>query len=61
MNRLSDGFKEQYSQIEWVEICGMRCHLVHGYNMFDAEIAWDVIKNYIPVLQAFCEECVPSV
>lgn len=60
VNRLSDGFKQQHPQIEWAKIYGMRCHLVHGYEMFDAEIAWDAIENYIPPLRAFCEERVAA-
>ena len=56
VNRLSDSFKESNPQIEWHKIYGMRCHLAHAYNMFDAEIAWDAIENYLPSLAAFCEE-----
>lgn len=56
VNRLSDDFKKRHPEIEWSKIYGMRCHLVHGYEMFDAEIAWDAMENYIPPLQAFCEE-----
>ena len=56
VNRISDTFKDENPQIEWRKIYGMRCHLVHGYNMFDAEIAWDAIEKCIPPLQAFCEE-----
>ena len=56
VNRLSDDFKEQHPSIEWHKIYGMRNHLVHGYEMFDAEIAWDAIETCIPPLRAFCEE-----
>lgn len=55
VNRLSEGFRQAHPEIEWRRIYGMRCHLVHGYEMFDAEIAWDAIENYIPPLRAFCE------
>lgn len=56
VNRLSDDFKREHPQIEWVKIYGMRNHLVHAYEMFDAEIAWDAIENYLPALYAFCQE-----
>lgn len=56
VNRLSDDFQESHPQIEWTQIYGLRCHLVHGYEMFDAEIVWDAIENEIPPLRAFCEE-----
>lgn len=56
VNRLSEEFQSSHPQIEWSKIYGMRCHLVHGYEMFDSEIAWDAIENYIPPLRKFCEE-----
>ena len=52
--RLSDDFKNQHPEIDWKRIRGMRCHLVHGYEMFDAEIAWDAIERCIPPLKEFC-------
>ena len=56
VNRLSNEFQENHPQIEWSKIYGMRCRLVHGYDMFDAEIAWDAMENYIPSLREFCVE-----
>lgn len=55
VHRLSDDFKRVHPEIEWRRIYGIRCHLVHGYEMFDAEIAWDAIENEIPSLKLFCE------
>lgn len=56
VHRLSEEFCQAHPNIEWKLIYGMRCHLVHGYEMFDAEIAWDAITKEIPPLKAFCEE-----
>ncbi len=53
--RLSDGFKNAHPEMDWRRIYGMRCHLVHGYEMFDADIAWDAIERCVPPLRAFCE------
>lgn len=53
--RLSDEFKRRHPEIEWRRIYGMRCHLAHGYEMFDAEIVWDAIESGIPPLREFCE------
>ena len=61
VNRLSREFTEAHPDIEWSRIYGMRCHLVHGYDMFDAEIVWDAIKNYVPPLSEFCERHVMPV
>jgi len=56
VNRLSDEFVDSHPEIDWHRIYGMRCHLVHGYEMFDAEIVWDAIERCIPPLKAFCEQ-----
>ena len=56
VNRLSDEFKAANPQIEWHRIYGMRNHLVHAYESFDPEIAWDSIHTDIPPLRAFCQE-----
>jgi uncharacterized protein with HEPN domain len=54
VNRLSNEFRKLNADIDWRRIYGMRCHLVYGYGMFDAEIAWDAVKNEIPKLDDFC-------
>lgn len=56
VNRLSNEFRERHPYIDWRAIYGMRCHLVHGYDNFDAEIAWDAMESHLPVLREFCEE-----
>lgn len=56
VNRLSEDFRASHPQIEWQRIYGMRCHLVHGYEMFDAEIVWDALEHEVPILREFCEE-----
>jgi len=44
--------REEYSQIQWRAIAGMRDHLIHGYFGIDYDIVWDVLRNHIPVLAA---------
>ncbi len=56
VGRISEEFRDMHPQIDWRAIYGMRCHLVHGYDNFDPEIAWDAMENYLPALRAFCEE-----
>lgn len=50
VNRLSDTFKNQYSQIPFNEIRGMRNRVVHEYKEVDCDIIWEAIKNDIPLL-----------
>ncbi len=40
--RLSPEFRENYSNIPWREIAGMRDVIVHDYNRVDIEAVWDV-------------------
>lgn len=56
VHRLSDEFTDAHPEIDWHRIYGMRRHLVHGYDMFDAEIVWDAMQRCIPPLRAFCEQ-----
>ena len=56
VHRLSADFIDAHPEIDWRRVYGMRCHLVHGYEMFDAEIVWDALERCIPPLRAFCEQ-----
>ncbi|MFH1096432.1 MAG: DUF86 domain-containing protein [Candidatus Desantisbacteria bacterium] len=49
--RLSDGFKEGYSDIPWKKMAGMRDKLIHDYMGVDMDAVWDTIERDIPQLR----------
>jgi uncharacterized protein with HEPN domain len=49
--RLSEGFKKEYSEIDWGGIAGFRNQLVHGYLGIDEQTIVDVIENDLPPLK----------
>jgi len=56
VKNLPDEIKQQYSQIPWRNIIGMRDKLIHEYFGVNKEIVWDKIKNELPKLKPLFEE-----
>jgi uncharacterized protein with HEPN domain len=50
-SRLSDEIREQYPDIQWGQIIGMRHVLVHGYFDVDLDIVWNAIDDNLPILK----------
>lgn len=51
-NHIDVTVKEEFSEIEWRKVVGLRNLLVHEYFGVDAALVWDVITNDIPGLKA---------
>jgi len=56
--RITQEFREQYPNIPWTQIVGMRNILVHNYFGVDAEIVWSVVEKDIPVLKKNIEQVI---
>ena len=54
-NGLSIEFLNEYNQIQWKQIIGMRNRIVHGYDSINLEIVWSTAIESIPELQANCK------
>lgn len=54
VGHLSEDFKNQYSNIPWRDIKGIRNYLAHSYLRIDFEEVWETLNNDIPGLHEFC-------
>ncbi len=50
-NHLSVEKQQQFSEIQWAQIVGMRNIFVHEYFGIDINIAWEIIEFDIPELK----------
>ncbi|MDR1407140.1 MAG: DUF86 domain-containing protein, partial [Tannerella sp.] len=48
---VSDDLKEQYPDVDWKEMRGMRNFVTHQYFGVSLTIIWDIVVNDIPVLK----------
>jgi uncharacterized protein with HEPN domain len=47
---IPEEIRDEYPQIQWRAIAGIRDHLIHGYFGIDYDIVWDVLRNHFPAL-----------
>ena len=50
--RLSKDLRQQYSEIPWRDIAGMRDKLIHDYLGVDVKTIWLTAKEDVPELQS---------
>ena len=51
IDKLSDDFKKEHSEIDWINIKGFRNLVAHDYFGIDAEEVWQITKDKIPKLK----------
>lgn len=47
---LPENNRNEFKNIEWKKICGLRDIITHAYFGIDNEIIWDIIQTKIPLL-----------
>ncbi|MGB3237246.1 MAG: DUF86 domain-containing protein [Geitlerinemataceae cyanobacterium] len=58
--RLSPQIRQQYPEIPWRSLAGMRDVIVHEYDQIDINVVWDVVQNKIPELLKLLEPLLPN-
>jgi len=48
---LSDDFRDQHSELPWLQIIGLRNRLIHAYFEVNLGIIWDIVQNDLPPLK----------
>ena len=49
--KIPQNFRDQYPDLEWRKIAGLRDVLIHGYFGVDIEKIWLIVKKDIPKLK----------
>jgi len=49
--RLPSTLRDQYPNIPWKEMAGMRDRIIHGYDNVNYKIVWDTVKKRIPAVK----------
>ena len=50
---LPDGFKSNYSDVQWKQIIAARNILAHFYFGIDLNTVWNIVKNDLPQLKEY--------
>ena len=59
IKRISLPFRDQYPNIPWKQIAGIRDIVMHQYDRVNLELVWDVIHTKIPELLTAIEPLLP--
>ena len=53
---IPEDVREQYPDIPWKRMAGIRDKLIHEYSGVDLEIIWSVIKEELPPIEPLIEK-----
>ncbi len=51
-SRLSAETRDHYPNVPWPDVVGLRNRLIHGYDVVDFDILWDIVNDDLPPLIA---------
>jgi uncharacterized protein with HEPN domain len=50
--RLPLALRDEYPDIPWKDMAGMRDRIIHGYDNVNFQTVWDTIKQRIPLVKS---------
>jgi uncharacterized protein with HEPN domain len=56
--RIPDQIRQKYVQIPWKGMAGMRDRIIHGYDVVDMQIVWNVVKKDIPEIRPLMQQII---
>ena len=59
-SKISDKIKTKYFRVLWIDIIGMRNHLIHAYFDVDLDVVWNTVTHDLPFLVTELEKIIPS-
>jgi uncharacterized protein with HEPN domain len=54
--RLPEDVRHRYPDLPWRGMAGMRDRIIHGHDVVDLQIVWDVVKKDIPRIRPQFEQ-----
>ncbi len=51
VKKIPDNLRQQYPQVPWKDVAGMRDILVHQYWRVDSKVVWSTVQTGIPLLK----------
>ena len=48
--RVPDAFRAEHPDVPWQDIADLRNRLIHGYDMVNHDVVWDIIELDLPPL-----------
>ena len=55
INKFSDEFVRESSEIDWKGVKGLRNVIVHDYSNVEPEAIWKIVINDVPKLCQYCD------
>ena len=53
---LSEEYRNEHPQMPWRQIKALRNIIAHNYGSVDADTAWEIVHEDIPVLREYCDK-----